>query len=301
VFDDLAAYFHENVVSSYVAYVDVRNNKPFGISKDLRSAITAATALFHLREHVPAPYKKSRSAIAKVCPDYNILGDVVNASKHRKLDRGKPQVKTAEDVFETTVTTEYEDENGPYFDTRKLVMVRLNDGSEHDLMDALTNVINYWGNELTQNGILKSFEPFPLPPHPGERFLSRTEAKAQQDLEAIQGVRFRLNFKLLKFDQALGQAEPIDLAGSELRFRIYEPSLNVQLEHSVSGKKYSFTLKLNKDEAMEWHSLKTDEERQRFTIRFGNERRDELQRLLIEALKAEREGHGSSTGGPSDK
>ncbi len=119
MFDDLAAYFHENVVSSYVAYLEVRNNESFGISKNLRAVIIAATALFHLREHVPAPHKKSRSAVAKACPDYNILGDVVNVSKHRALDRGQPQFKTAEDVYEITVITQYEDENGPYSDGRK--------------------------------------------------------------------------------------------------------------------------------------------------------------------------------------
>lgn len=286
MFDDLAAYFHENVASSYVAYLDVRNKESFGISKDLRAAIIAATALFHLREYVPAPHKKSRSEVAKACPDYNILGDVVNASKHRELDRGQPQLKAAEDVYEMTVITQYEDENGPYSDARKLVMVKLNDGSEHDMMDALTNVINYWGNEFTQYGILKSFKPFLLPPHPGEQFVSRDEAKAL-DTEIIRGVRFKQVLKLLKFDQALGRAEPIDLTGSEFRYRIYKPSysVDVQLKHPVSGKEYSFTLELNEDESMKWHSLKTDEQRQSFMSKLAEERSDELQQLLIGAQR----------------
>lgn len=297
MFDDLAAYFHENVVSSYVAYLEVRNNESFGISKDLRYAIIAATALFHVREHVPEPHKKSRSSIAKACPDYNILGDVANVSKHRKLDRGQSQLKIAEDVYEFNLITQYEDENGPYSDARKLVMVRLNDGSQHDLMDALTNIINYWGNEFTQTGILKSFKPFPLPPHPGKQFVCRDEAKAL-NIEIMRGVRFKQVLKLLKFDQALGRAEPIDLAGSELRSRIYTPSysIDVQLKHPVSGRECPFTLELNEDESMEWHSLKTNEQRQSFMSELMEERREELQQLLIEALKGEGDGPGGSTG-----
>ena len=288
MFDDLAAYFHENVITSYAAYVDVRENQSYGRSKDLRAAIVAATALYHLREHIPKAHKKSRSAIAKECPDYNVLGDVVNAAKHRDLNRGRPQLNSAEDVYEMTVVTQFEDEGDSYSDARKVVMVKLKDGSERDLLDALTNVMNYWGKEFTRIGVVKDFKPFPMCPHPGEQFIPRDEAK-NLDTEIIRGVRFKQVLKLLKFDPTLGKSEPIDLSGSELRYRIYKPSysVDVQLKHPISGKEYAFTLKLGDDQSLEWHSLKTDDERQSFMSRLAQERRDELQSMLLKELEAE--------------
>lgn len=288
MFDDLAAYFYENVVSSYAEYLNVRNNESSGISKDLRAAVVAATALFHLREHVPVPHNMSRLDVTRACPDYGILGDVVNASKHRELNQGKPLLKSAENVYELIVITQYEDEQGPYRDARKLVMVKLIDGSEHDLISALTNVINYWGKEFVKFGILQSFEPFLLPPRAGEQFVNRDNAR-DVNMEMIREARFKQAFQFLKFDHELGKAKPIDLTGSDVKFRIYKPtySVNVNIQHPDSEKEYSYTLELTEAETLDLDLLETDEQRQSFLLKLLEERNEELQNLHDEAKEGE--------------
>ncbi len=218
MFDDLAAYFHENIVESYTSYVDVRVNQSYGRSKDMRAAVVAATALYHLREHIPSPNRKTRKEIVAACPDYDILGDVVNAAKHRELNQGQPKLTSAEDIYEVTVIIQYEDAEGLYSDVQKVVLVKLNDGTERDLLECLTNVMNYWGNEFVLMGVTKSYKPFDVPPMPGESFIPRDAAVRNINTEIIQGVRFKQTLKLLKFDAASGKSEPIDLTGHKFHW-----------------------------------------------------------------------------------
>lgn len=90
MFDDIAAYYHEAVVAAFVEYRDTSKNGLAGRSRDLRGALAAASALFHLREHLPSPIALSRAAVERLCPDYALLGDVVNASKHKSLLNNTP-------------------------------------------------------------------------------------------------------------------------------------------------------------------------------------------------------------------
>lgn len=295
MFDDLAAYFHENVVASYVEYRKVRKNESYGLSKDTRAAIVAATSLYHLREHIPSPQQKTRKTIAKECPDYDVLGDIVNAAKHRELDRGKPRLRSAEDIYELTVITQYEDSEGTYSDAQKLVMVRLIDGTEKDILECLTNVMNYWGNEFVRLGVQESYKPFDVPPGPGEVHVSREDARGL-DTEIIRGVRFTQTMKLLKFDSATGKSEPIDLTGCELRYRIYKPSyvFGLHLSYPTTGKECSLELKLDEDQSSEWHSLRTDAEREGFVRRLAQEKQEEIGNLLAKKLAEDSEEESGS-------
>jgi hypothetical protein len=87
--EKLYAFFYETVVLVYQAYKTTRNEAKAGTRNDWKSALTAATAAYHFREHLPQPHKKSRREIAAICPDYDLLGDVVNASKHKDVTFGK--------------------------------------------------------------------------------------------------------------------------------------------------------------------------------------------------------------------
>lgn len=290
MFDDLAAYFYENVVASYMAYREVREKQSFGRSKDTRTAVSAATALYHLREHIPTPRQKERKAIADVCPDYDVLGDVVNAAKHKELNRGNPKIKSAEDIYEVTISTQYEDSEGTYFDMQKMVVVRFLDGTEKDILDCLTSVMNYWGNEFFLMGIIKSYKQFDIPAAPSEVYVSRADAK-RLDTEITRGVRFKQIMRLLKFNSATGKSEPIDLTDSKIRYRIYKPEyvLDLHLLHPTNGKEYTIELKLDEDESLEWRSLKTDAEREAFLSQLARERQEEIRKLLAEKLEEESE------------
>ena len=90
MFDDLAAFYHENVVSASIDYREVYGSGIVGRSRDLRSALIAATALFHLREHLPRGKRLSRAEVETGCSDYGILGDIVNAAKHKTVTNPTP-------------------------------------------------------------------------------------------------------------------------------------------------------------------------------------------------------------------
>jgi hypothetical protein len=286
MFDDLAAFFYENIVAAFTDYSKVRRNDPYGRSRDIRAAIDAATSLYHLREHLPAQYRKSRSEVAKLCPDYDLLGDVANAAKHDDLTRGKPQINSADDIYEMTVITRYEDCDGEYSDAQKMVMVKLKNGSERDLFEVLTNVINFWGRELESYGAIKGFKPFPVPKAPGSAFIKRADAKRQLDIEMIRGLRFKHHMKLQKYDAAKGTSEPINLTGAKLHYRIYKPSYSVDVVlKSQNGKELKATFDLTEEESLKWHGLETEEQRTEFLRTLTECRKEDLQKLINHATK----------------
>jgi glyoxylase-like metal-dependent hydrolase (beta-lactamase superfamily II) len=86
-FDDLPSLFYQDVVSTYDEYVAARDGDTAGRCHQTRTALDAAAALFHFREHLPQRYKKTRAEVAADCPDYRLVADVTNATKHRVLDR----------------------------------------------------------------------------------------------------------------------------------------------------------------------------------------------------------------------
>lgn len=286
MFDDLAAFFYENVVAAFTDYSKIKHGDPYGRSKDLRAATIAATALYHLREHIPARYRKSRSEVAKLCPDYDLLADVVNAAKHADLTHGKPQINSADDIYETTVVTRYEDDDGEYTDSQKMVMVKLNDGSERDLFEVLTNVINFWGRELASYGVIKKFDPFTVPEAPGSRFIKRADAKKRLDTEMVRGLRFKHHMKLQKYDANKGTSEPIDLTGAKLHYRIYKPSysLDVVLKNQ-NGQELKATFDLTEEESLKWHGLETEEQRREFLTILIEHRKQHLQKLINDSMK----------------
>src|SRR5690349_14807860 len=106
MFDDLLSYYNETVVAAFVEYRDSRTDGMAGRSVDLRAALAAASALYHFREHLPHPLQQND--IIRVCADYEILGDVVNAAKHRKLDPRRHRLLIdAENIFEEIILMQY--------------------------------------------------------------------------------------------------------------------------------------------------------------------------------------------------
>jgi hypothetical protein len=268
MFDDLAAYYHENVVAPFVEYRDICNDGVAGRSRDLRAALNAALALFHLREHLPGT-PPSRARIECLCPDYALLGDVVNASKHKALSgstpHGAPLVNDAEDLIEQIAFIEYEDEVGTYRYVQKTVLVKLSDGSERNLLEILTSVINFWEGHMLALGVLPKARTFTH--DSGIRYRSRIECEANRlNFEIVQGQRFHQSMRLLRFSHTTGKVEPIDLTGSEVRARIYKPIYDIELSltHDASGKTYRTEISLTEEESLILSHMSSDEERQAY-------------------------------------
>ena len=268
MFDDLAAYYHENVVSSFVAYREISSDGVAGRSRDLREALVAATALFHLREHLP-PVVPSRGEVESLCPDYALLGDVVNAAKHKSINgktpHGAPLVGNAANLTEQLLLIEYEDAIGTYRYMQKTVVVKLADGTERNLLEVLTRVINFWEQHMFSLDLLQVARIFTYDSEIRAR--TRTECDANRlDFQLVQGQRFLQSMQLLRFDNSTGKAVPVDLTGSKVNFRIYRPKfeIDISLTHDATGQEFRKTMTLTEDEGAELSRLGNDTERQAY-------------------------------------
>jgi hypothetical protein len=156
----LYAFFYETVVCRYAEYKTIRKERKAGTRVDGKAAIDAATAAYHFREHLPNPLHRTKTAIAAICPDYLLLGDVVDAAKHKILTRKQPppQIISADSIREQVVFTGYEDEGGEYKDASKSIEITLKDGSRRELFDVLTNVVNMWIDFFAGGGSFREGE-----------------------------------------------------------------------------------------------------------------------------------------------
>ena len=101
----------------------------------------------------------------------------------------------------------------------------------------------------------------------GIRYRSRAECEANLlNFELVQGQRFRQTMRLLRFDMETGTATPIDLSGSDLKFRAYKPKYDFELSitHEASGKTFTTKIALTEDESLILSHIASDEERQAY-------------------------------------
>lgn len=271
MFDDLAAYFVENVLAAYREFGDSLRSEVYGESNDLRLAVNAAVALYHFREHFPSGAQKTRTQLAAICPDYDLLGDIVNAAKHQTLTRGTPRVSAASDIYEEIVLTQYQDQEGAYWDAEKMVMVKLTDGSTQSLRDILTNVLNMWIDELQAIGLLLTLnkvasQPIGIPPR---RSKSGTFGMS---LAIIPGLRFRYRARLQRHNYSTGKVDYYTGVESAT-FRVYKPSYVVEVALQLdTGEIIRKDVPLTDEESLEYHRLETDDERSQFLDQLAQKR-----------------------------
>lgn len=162
--------------------------------------------------------------------------------------------------------TEYEDEAGTYRYVQKTVIVRLADGSERNLLEVLTNIINYWEQHMLSQGILSSARIFAYDGNTCAR--SRVECESNRlDFEMVQCHRFHQRMRLLRFNKETGNAEPIDLTGSKIKFRVYKRpqiEIDLSLKHDTSGEEFKETITLSEDESEKLSLMSDDVERQKY-------------------------------------
>lgn len=280
-------------MSAYDDYAAVRDGNTGGRSRQTRAALNAATALFHFREHLPASLAKTRAQIVADCPDYRLVADVANVTKHKDLTRdtpeGMPLVKSAEDIDERVVVTRYKDDQGEYSDAQTYVFVNCSDGTSRDLDSALTNVLNYWGEKLKRQGIVKYKSRSP-PENRNARFVPRSEAKAP-NLEMLSGLRWTQKFQLMEFDSAKGSSAPIDLTGANLEFRIYKPRYSVDITATPpnGGEAIKYSIDLTEEQSLALAAIKTDAEREAFLRTIMVQHRNEISATISASLKSRRE------------
>jgi hypothetical protein len=270
MFDDLVAQYHEGVVAAFLEYRTVATDGVAGRSRDLRRAMEAATVLFHFREHLPGP--PNRAEVEAQCPEYALLGDMVNATKHKVVDRntphGPPLVRSATNLFERLVSIEYIVEEGSYRVVEKVVVVALTDKSERNVLEVLTRVVNHWEERLHALGLLKEARNFrfddPI------RYRSRQQCQGQRiSFEVVQGHRFQYQMQVLRFDNEMQRALPVDMTGATVKATIRKPSFDFEviLRHEATGLELRRKVDLSDDECAELAMLDSDAEREEAALR----------------------------------
>jgi len=256
MFDDIVAQYQENVVAPYVEYRELSRDAVAGRSRDLRAALAAASSLFHFREHLPAAQQPTRAAAEQACSSYGLLGDVVNAAKHatlhQKTPHGPPLVEIAENIFEQLSTVEYEDDEGSYTQTYKAVIAKLTNGTEANLLEALTDVLNYWEKHLHACGLLTEAREFKC--ETSIPYRARAECR-DLAFEVVRGQRFQQRMQFFKFDRVAGKATPVDLTQyADIQFTIRRPRYVVDIagRNKSTGEVHTKSVTLTADESETW-------------------------------------------------
>lgn len=285
MFDDLAVTFYNNVVAAYDEYAAHRDSPEAGRDKHLRTAVAAATALYHFRKHLPASLNAAMKNLEQSSPDYALMQGVTNASKHKQVTRRQPLVASAEDIREVTVIVRYSDEEGEYSHAQTKIDVVCTDGSTRWLDAAITRVLNHWGTLLKDAGVC-GYNVRPEPEPAGSRYLARSEASTKLTLEAMRGLDFRQSMQLLQFDNALGRAVPVDLTGADVQFRVYKPSqhiVDVTMSHPEIGE-VTASIPLTDDENIEYYSIGSRADHSAFMERLFEAHRPEIEQKFQEQL-----------------
>lgn len=258
MFNDLSTHFHDHVLESYLEYRKIKNNSRSGKSQDIKSGIVAATAMVHFREHLsPQPTVNS---IISACPDYSLLKDVVNASKHGTLTNGNPDITSATSIREQVLRTEYKDDLGDYMHIEKVVSLHLKDGSVRYLDDVLLNVINYWIVFLKQMGLfskLEAFKPQQMQP------ILREHCSENLDLVIQKGLQFQWTLVCRRFNYTTGEVELVDHTGNQFQMKIYKP-IELDISLSKDGITISKMIELTSEDTRHVMSLTTEEEQEKY-------------------------------------
>jgi hypothetical protein len=287
MFDDLAAYFVNNVKAAYKAYLDNRSASA-GTFRHTRHALELATALFHFREHLPAQQAMSRTNAEARCSEYALVGDVANAAKHQQLTgqtpHGAPFITKAEEILERTIITQFFDADGMYTDVKTAVFISCTDGIERSLDEALIGVLNFWIAEL-QNLSIITLPAVSAYVRPGSVFVSRADAK-QLDLEIVKGLEWRHAMQLLRFDTATQQSTLVDLSGMQLQMKIYVPRYSVSLSIAPpdGGEPFDLQLELADEQSATFHGLKTEAEKAAFAQSLAQDRITEIAEKVQAAM-----------------
>jgi len=260
MFSDLKKYFVENVLVTYQDYAKIRNSHKVGKSNDLKTALNVATILYHLHEHLPQDQNKKFQEYLTICPDYELLRDIVNLSKHKTITRYTPKISNLDNIYELVINTMYNDRKGEYWDTKKSVFIKLDDGSERDLFEVITNVLNMWLSEFEHLGIIKHIKPFSFTSNGNPK---RSQSSKKLDITVIQGLPFKHRIKVQKFNYEKGLIEPLDLSSGRAEFRILRPmyTIELKLKNNKSGDERSFEIKVDEEQLKKLNRLRTSEKK----------------------------------------
>lgn len=278
---ELVAYFFENVVASYREYLKIKKSGLFGRSRDKRAAANVAIELYHFREHLPETIRPKCESIILKCPDYALVRDIANVSKHGKINRHKDsQINSFDQISEAIINIEYKDENGPYFYSEKTVQIKLNNGSKREILGVLTNVMNFWQEYLKSIDIISKS-------HLIDWSVDKHEPKSREECEGTSigfdiasGLRFGATIVFLKYNYDTCKIESVDLRGHKATMKFYKlPEIAVSLTNEKTGVTKDFSIHLSRSEYSHLSKLNDEKEQMEYLNSLPNVRKAVFEKL----------------------
>jgi hypothetical protein len=245
MFNDLHQYFTENILTEYNKYVKLRNNNKAGFSEDLKHAIKSASSMFQFREQFENELNLSRSQIEQICPNFKLLADIVNVSKHGKLDRYYPQITDSKNIYEEIVSTTYLDKKGEFQHIQVEVVAELDSGERIVLFELLTEILNMWIGQLNSIGL---FLDLPLFSINSKRLPRRNK---NSDLLKITSTptMYARRFRIQKYNYELKKIEAVDISNSKISMNLYAKTYPVEITINQAKSNEPITLKMELTES----------------------------------------------------
>ncbi len=172
------SHYVEVVIPAFEDFAKNYATRVLGFRRDTRLAGLAAGALRdapehivpHLREHGLSGQgvKSLREQLCAAERAYQIACNFGDCWKHRELDRKDRLMNSLDEVQECIATTRFDDVHGTYYMSRKLVQLRLIDGTFVDVGRALGHALHFLSGILVQLQIIPMVPRLPalLPSHP---------------------------------------------------------------------------------------------------------------------------------------
>jgi hypothetical protein len=162
-------FFIEKVIPSYSTFVNYYNSRVFSKNVDTFNAGEIAGSLLDIPEHlfnefgtsITPSYKKLRDQISLAENDYKIVCDLGNVIKHREINFNSPTFTNLDNINEFIALCRFEDDQGVFYKSRKLLEVTLDDGSTVEIGGIIQKSLNVWANYLITHNIIPSFPKLP--------------------------------------------------------------------------------------------------------------------------------------------
>jgi len=162
-------FFVEKVVPSYSKFVEYYNNRVFGLNTDTFNAGEVAGSLLDIPEHLFTEFgttfapnhKELRAQIISIENAYKIVCDLGNVIKHREICFNSPSFRSLNCVKEFIGITRFEDDQGYFYKSRKILEVTLDDGRIVEIGGIIKKSVNVWANYLVTRKIIPAVPTLP--------------------------------------------------------------------------------------------------------------------------------------------
>lgn len=243
MFSDISAFFFEQVVPAFSEYVEARQGAVLGRSRDTIRVQAAASALYHIRERLPKSHSMTRERVEALCPDYGLLGDIANLSKHHfltgKTPHGAPLISKYSDLCEALYITLYQDSDGDYRLEEKHIIANLVDGTSRNVLSVLVKVINFWHDYLYKIGAIpcRHYYEGVIPSEPRSREWVNNAPKIA--LELVRGLRYQPPIICFnRYNYETSRIEPISLTEvAKVSMSVHStspPTIKLEMTHPLS-------------------------------------------------------------------